>query len=216
MVLIGLSLPSLINAQVATSGRTVSSLPPSCKGGNAEKTTDFVFLASGGTSTLNWCGSSGNWVSPTGTNPGGTSNQIQWNHNGVFAGFTMSGDCTLTASTGAITCLKSNGVSFGSNAFLSNGVQNIFSGSSALGTSPISSATCALTSVTATGLLTSDVIITTFNSDPTGTTGFIPSTSGILTVIIYPTANTINIKVCNNTSSSITPGSVTVNLKVIR
>ena len=38
------------------------------------------------------------------TSPGGSSGQIQWNSSGNFAGFTMSGDCTVVTSTGVITC----------------------------------------------------------------------------------------------------------------
>jgi hypothetical protein len=57
-------------------------------------------------------------VSGTAANPGGTANQIQYNSGGTaFAGFTMSGDCTLVVASGAITCAKSGGVSFGTGAF---------------------------------------------------------------------------------------------------
>ena len=51
-----------------------------------------------------------------GGTPGGTSGQIQWNSAGSFAGFTMSGDCTVVTSTGAITCTKTNGTAFASSA----------------------------------------------------------------------------------------------------
>lgn len=51
------------------------------------------------------------------TNPGGSPNQIQFNSGGTaFGGFTMSGDCTLVVGTGAITCTKTNGVSFATTA----------------------------------------------------------------------------------------------------
>ena len=53
--------------------------------------------------------------------PSGTYGQIQWNNNGLFAGFTMAGDCTVVASTGVITCTKSNGTSFGTGAFANTG-----------------------------------------------------------------------------------------------
>lgn len=59
-------------------------------------------------------------ISGTGS-PGGTSGQIQYNNSGAFGGFTMSGDCTITASTGAIVCTKSNGSSFGTAAFDNTG-----------------------------------------------------------------------------------------------
>lgn len=52
------------------------------------------------------------WRAGSGGTPGGSANQIQWNSAGSFAGFTMSGDCTLVTSTGAITCVTLNGVTF--------------------------------------------------------------------------------------------------------
>jgi hypothetical protein len=94
---------------------------------------------------------------------------------------------------------------------------NVASGTAALGTSAIASATCAtVVTATATGTATTDVVTASFNGDPTAVTGYIPSTSGMLTIIAYPTANTVNFKVCNNTSSSITPGAITLNWRVAR
>lgn len=51
-----------------------------------------------------------------GVNPGGSSGQIQYNNAGSFGGFTATGDCTITASTGQVTCTKTNGSSFASSA----------------------------------------------------------------------------------------------------
>jgi hypothetical protein len=93
----------------------------------------------------------------------------------------------------------------------------IASGTATLGTSAISSATCATAvTVSATGVATTDTITTGFNGDPTAVTGYIPSTSGMLAIIAYPTANNVNFKVCNNTASSITPGAITLNWRVVR
>lgn len=47
-----------------------------------------------------------------GGSPGGTPGQIQWNNAGAFAGFTASGDCTITTSTGVVVCTKTNGTAF--------------------------------------------------------------------------------------------------------
>jgi hypothetical protein len=47
-----------------------------------------------------------------GGTPGGSDGQVQYNNSGVFAGFTLGGDATLTPSTGAIHVTKTNGVSF--------------------------------------------------------------------------------------------------------
>jgi len=47
---------------------------------------------------------------------GGSSGQILYNNAGVFGGFTAGGDCTVVPSTGVFTCLKVNGVNFGTFA----------------------------------------------------------------------------------------------------
>lgn len=95
--------------------------------------------------------------------------------------------------------------------------QRVASGTLALATSAISSATCtsAQTAV-ATGTATTDVVNASFNGDPVAVTGYVPLTSGMLTIIVYPTADTFNAKVCNNTTASITPGAITLNWQVLR
>lgn len=93
----------------------------------------------------------------------------------------------------------------------------VASGTSALGTSAISSATCAtVVTTSATNTATTDVVLAGFNGDPTAVTGYVPLTTGMLTIIGYPTANNVNFKVCNNTGSSITPGAITLNWRVVR
>lgn len=93
----------------------------------------------------------------------------------------------------------------------------IASGTLTLNTTAISSGACsAAQTATATGTATTDAIQATFNADPTSTTGYIPTTAGMLTIIHYPTLNTVNFKVCNNTANSITPGAVTLNWRVTR
>lgn len=83
----------------------------------------------------------------------------------------------------------------------------------ALATGAIGSAACTSAQTVAyPGLLTTDVPVASFNGDPTAVTGYVPLTTGMLAIIVYPTANTINVKVCNNTSASITPGAITLNL----
>jgi hypothetical protein len=54
------------------------------------------------------------------------------------------------------------------------------------------------------------------NADITGVTGYVPSTAGGLAIYVWPTTNTINVKVCNPTAGSITPGAVTLNWRVVR
>jgi len=96
-------------------------------------------------------------------------------------------------------------------------VQSIGQGTIALATGSISSAACtSAQTAAATGVLTTDIVLASFNGDPTAVTGFVPLTTGMLTIIGYPTANTVNFKVCNNTSGPITPGAITLNWKVTR
>jgi hypothetical protein len=50
----------------------------------------------------------------------------------------------------------------------------------------------------------------------TSTTGFAPVTTGGVTIFMWVSAGNINFRECNPTSTSITPGSVTVNWGVER
>jgi hypothetical protein len=96
--------------------------------------------------------------------------------------------------------------------------QNVASGTAALGTSAISSGSCAtVVTVSASGVVTTDVIKPGFNGDSTAVTGYGASASGaVLTIYPYPTLNNVNFKVCNWTPSSITPGALTLNWFVQR
>jgi len=133
-----------------------------------------------------------------------------------------AGSITLSPLAGSGTsCVQTNnsGVisATGSGCGTSSGVTLVASGTSALATSAISSATCATVVTTAaTGALTTDNLSADFNADPTSTTGYQASASGMLTIIKYITANNVNFKVCNNTSGSITPGAVTLQWRVLR
>lgn len=93
----------------------------------------------------------------------------------------------------------------------------VASGTATMGTTSVASGTCASAVTVATsGVATTDTIKTGFNGDPTAITGYAPSTSGMLTVIPYPTAGNVNFKVCNNTGAAITPGALTLNWRVVR
>ena len=118
----------------------------------------------------------------------------------------------LTANSGA-----TNGIDWEAPGACSGCTQTIANGTSALGTSAIASGACASTVTTAaSGVATTDNIQADFNADPTGTTGYKPSSAGMLTIIKYPTSGDVNFDVCNNTGSSITPGAVTLNWRVVR
>jgi uncharacterized membrane protein len=95
--------------------------------------------------------------------------------------------------------------------------QTVFAGTVTLGTATIASGTCATTvTVPATGVAATDAITASFNSDPQSITGYKVSASGILTIFVFPAANTINVEVCNNTAGAITPQAATLNLRVAR
>jgi hypothetical protein len=88
----------------------------------------------------------------------------------------------------------------------------------ALGTSAISSGAKGTAATgTCTGVATSspfDVISCGFEGDPTSTTGY--AAGAMLTIIPYPSSNTINVYQINNTGSSITPSALSVECRVTR
>jgi len=130
---------------------------------------------------------------------------------------TVDGATTLVCKTGQSADLYFDGTNYKTLANTCGQALTIASGTAALGTGAITSATCAtVVTATATGTVTTDVLTASFNGDPTAVTGYVPATAGMLTIIAYPTANTANFKVCNNTSSSITPGAITLNWRVVR
>ena len=120
---------------------------------------------------------------------------------------TTGNHLNFTQSTDAFSC----GTSVPSNVSLI-----VASGAKALDTDAIASTACDSMTATATGALSTDVLIPTFSADVTGVTGYAPVVSGGLQITWWLTADTVNIKVCNPTSSSITPGAVTINWIVIR
>lgn len=123
-----------------------------------------------------------------------------------------AGACyTWYDSTANVPSWKCNGATTASNS-----AQTIASGQTAMPTTALAANTCsaAATTATATGTLTTDAPIVAFASDPSGVTGY--GTSGGIVVNFWPTANTVNFKLCNPTSASITPGAINVNWRVAR
>ena len=116
-------------------------------------------------------------------------------------------DTTLTRSVAGVAAVE--GVPLG---------RVIASGTAALGTAAIASgASATVVTVAATGVVTTDEIIWCFNSNPNGVTGYnAASTTGCLTITVYPTANNVNFLVSNSTTASITPGALTLNWQVVR
>lgn len=140
--------------------------------------------------------------------------------------FNVVPDYTINAALLTTGTIPSARLGFGTNVFtaaantLSSAgglTTTIASGTSALGTGAIGSATCAtLVTTSATNVATTDVVSWGFNGDTNAVTGYVPLVAGMLTIKAYPTSNNVNFSVCNNTSSSVTPGAVTLNWRVVR
>jgi hypothetical protein len=98
----------------------------------------------------------------------------------------------------------------------------VASGTLALATSAITSATCqaitagSVNSAAATGVLATDSIIWSPNVSIQGVSGYAVSTTGALSIDDYPTSGFVNFNVCNWTSGTLTPGALTLNWKVVR
>jgi len=171
---------------------------------NASAQTPTLPIAS--TTGANWVtnvcniGAGVQTITPTTSTIGGAATYV------LRAGSAAAPVCVTIQSDGT----NYNVVSVGSTV-------RIASGTATLGTSAIGSAACATAvTVAAAGVATTDVVSASFNGDPTAVTGYVPLTSGMLTIIGYPTSGNVNFKVCNNTSASITPGAITLNFRVDR
>lgn len=127
---------------------------------------------------------------------------------GAGSGTALTG---TTPGTGVLTAI-------GANLSAAGGLTTtVASGTSAMGTGAISSATCAtVVTTTATNTATTDVVSWGFNGDPTAVTGYVPLVAGMLTIIAYPSSGNVNFKVCNNTNASVTPGAITLNWRILR
>jgi hypothetical protein len=121
-----------------------------------------------------------------------------------------------SGSTHAAGIVPDPGATAGATRFLREdgtwGVPGIANTTTTVGTTMIGVNSCSsATAVTMTGMATTSTIVMTPNADVSGVTGW--GVNGGLTIDAWPTANTLNYKVCNQTSSSITPGSsVTFNV----
>jgi hypothetical protein len=101
--------------------------------------------------------------------------------------------------------------SYNSGSFFNVG-QVIASGTAVMPVTAFGAAGCnAAVTVAATGVLTTDTIEWAFNVDPGATTGY---STGVLHIYPYPTAGNVNFRQCS--SGVITPGTATLNWRVVR
>lgn len=132
----------------------------------------------------------------------------------VSSGAWSVSNALANGTTGTTQTAASNDTKVATDAYVDG--HFIANGTSALGTSSISSGVCGTTTtVSATGVVSTDAITWNFNADVSAVTGYTPATTGSLIIYVWPTANNVNFRQCNPTASSITPGAATVNYKVV-
>ena len=149
---------------------------------------------------------------------GSATNCVTFTTNGKGL-ITAASQATCTPALGSITGFGTDvATALGTATSTTGGVPVIIAkGTITLGTSAISANTCAsIVTVSATGVATTDVVNPGLNARISTVTGYTPSSTGALRIDVYPTANNVNAEVCNPTSSSITPGAVTLNFQVLR
>jgi hypothetical protein len=228
-----------VGAQACTSGGTVTSVSAGCglsTGGSAITTTGTVsanVTATNNTGTTDTITSTACGTLVTENNA--SSVAVAITTAGFSSGnyFTVknfgAGVATYTPSSGTIdgaatlVCKQNQSadIYFDSTNFKTLGntcgqLQLIANGTATIPNTLIASQACGTAiAVSNTGIIAGDIATAGFASDPTGTTGFLPT--AMLTIVPYITAGTgFGFRPCNLTGSSITPVSFTFEYKVIR
>lgn len=104
--------PSPGYAQSTGISQGISAPTGNCAAGNLL----YIDYSAGNTYICKISGTVGTWsiVGGGAGNPGGSSGQDQYNNAGVFGGYTLAGDCTITIPN--ISCTKTGGVAFATSA----------------------------------------------------------------------------------------------------
>jgi hypothetical protein len=142
---------------------------------------------------------------------------------GMYDGVSTQDFLTVAAGgTGAMTIGEGGVITLNGTPVVGAGgppvTKTICSGTISIPATAIASGAKSAFTATCTGAATTDNIAVDFagGTDPTTLTGFLPSTSGTLTIFKWATANTANVTIENNTGSSITPTAFTLNFRVTR
>jgi hypothetical protein len=121
---------------------------------------------------------------------------------GAFSPLTRAVD--FAAGTGMSVSVTGKTVTYSAT-----GASGIANTTITVGTTAIAANTCTTAATaTMTGVATTSVFDFTPNADVSGVTGW--GTTGGLTIVPWPTLNTLNYKVCNQTAASITPSASVV------
>ena len=126
-------------------------------------------------------------------------------------------DTTPAAPSGSVNCHWQKDTSSPANIscyVTVSGTTKVASGTITLSTSAIADSTCVDNTATATGAASTDNVNLTPNADASSITGYTGSSS-TLRLNKWITSNTIHIKQCNYSGSSITPGALTFNYIVV-
>jgi len=136
----------------------------------------------------------------------GNLNGLDWSANG---GNTPTNYLTGTVASGCIenaTWVKTcYGGSLGTNTVASGTTASSGAGSlNNLGS--IATATCATLTITATGVLATDVLSFSPNASLAGVVGFTPATTGGINIVPYASSGNVNFDACNWSGGSLTIG----------
>ena len=144
----------------------------------------------------------------TGVDLSASTGVVQDNAGTISASTALANGTTATTQSAG-----DNSTKVATTAYVQAQIGTVIANTTAtVGTTAITANTCtSATTVTMTGLASTNTLVFTPNADVSGVTGW--GSNGGLTIDAWPTSNTLNYKVCNQTGSSITPGgSVTFNV----
>lgn len=212
---------AIVNGGVNATSASAGTIPNATSGTASSWTATPTFGASGtlGTLTLGNATSGTITLAPV-TGALGTVTATLPANAGVIAELnlaqTFSAAQTISSTLNVTGTFQSAGNSMTFPGAAASLTQTVCSGTISI-SGTINSASNSSFTTACTGLLTTDNISLDFNGSPLAITGFIPSASGMLTVLKWPSPNTINVSAVNNTSGPITLSStVVLNFHVYR